>query len=172
MDALLAEKIDQDQIFPKRGKTLMFKLNNERIRVKGTSGFPCDLLVNGLEATMDTPIVNEDKITLTPAILGEEGNAFIKDYIELKDIKVTSKKPLFEQKSDRMVVNVRNSITSAGSTVLEVLERSPGVMVDHLNNSLSIAGKNGVTIMINGKITNMPMSAIVQMLAGMSASNI
>lgn len=92
--------------------------------------------------------------------------------VELKDVTVKSRKPMFEQKADRMVVNVRNSITSAGSTVLEVLERSPGVMVDRLNNSLSIAGKSGVTIMINGKITNMPASAIVQLLASMSASNI
>lgn len=92
--------------------------------------------------------------------------------VELKDVKVTARKPLFEQKADRMVVNVRSSITSAGSTVLEVLARSPGVLVDRLNNTLSIAGKNGVTIMINGKITNMPLSAIVQMLASMSSSNV
>lgn len=92
--------------------------------------------------------------------------------VELKDVKVVAKKPLFEQKADRMVVNVRNSITSAGSTVLEVLERSPGVMVNRMDNTLSIAGKSGVTIMINGKITNMPLSAVVQLLASMSASNI
>ena len=71
-----------------------------------------------------------------------------------------------------MVINVENSITSAGSTALDVLERSPGVMVDRLNNALSINGKNGVVVMINGKINHLPVSAIVQLLAGMTSDNI
>ena len=79
---------------------------------------------------------------------------------------------MFEQKPDRLVVNVAGSITSAGSTALDVLERSPGVVVDRQNNSLSVNGKNGVVVMINGKLNYMPLSGLVQMLAGMSADNI
>lgn len=33
-------------------------------------------------------------------------------------------------------------------------------------------GKNGVVLMINGKISRMPLDAVVQMLNGMSAGNI
>ena len=95
-----------------------------------------------------------------------------KEEVELKAIQVAVKKPMFEQKIDRLVVNVANSITSAGNTALEVLERSPGIIVDHRNNTLSMNGKDGVVIMINGKISHMPMSSIVQMLAGMNAGNI
>jgi len=36
---------------------------------------------------------------------------------DLVSVTIVSKKPMFEQKIDRMVVNVKNSITSAGSTV-------------------------------------------------------
>jgi len=85
----------------------------------------------------------------------------------METVTVTARKPLFEQKVDRMVINVSNNITSAGSTVLDVLERSPGVTVDRQNNSLAIHGKNGVVVMINGRINYMPISAVVQMLAGM-----
>ncbi len=92
--------------------------------------------------------------------------------VKLEAVTVTARKPLFEQKIDRMVVNVASSITSAGNTALEVLERSPGVMVDHQNNVLSMNGKNGVVIMMNGKISHMPVSAALQMLAGMSSTNI
>lgn len=92
--------------------------------------------------------------------------------VALNAVTVTAKKPLFEQKIDRMVVNVKNSITAAGGTALEVLERSPGVIVDRINNVLSMNGKNGVVVMINGKVSNMPLNAVVQMLSGMSASNI
>ena len=92
--------------------------------------------------------------------------------LELQKVTVSVKKQLFEQKIDRMVINVAGSITSAGSTALDVLERSPGVIVDRNNNSLSINGKNGVMVMINGKINYMALTAVVQMLAGMSADNI
>lgn len=90
----------------------------------------------------------------------------------LNNVTVTARKPLFEQKIDRMVINVRNSITAAGGTALEVLERSPGVVVNRQSNTISINGKNGVVVMINGKINNMPLSAVVQLLSGMNASNI
>lgn len=91
---------------------------------------------------------------------------------QMAEVTVTAKKPLFEQKIDRMVVNVEGNITTAGSTILDILERSPGVIVDRRNNSISLSGKNGVVVMINGKINRMPISAVLQMLAGMSAGNI
>ena len=90
----------------------------------------------------------------------------------LQEVTIIAKKPLFEQKIDRMIVNVSNSITSAGSTALEVLERSPGVMVNQQSNTISMNGKDGVVVMINGKINRVPIEAVVQMLAAMSADNI
>jgi outer membrane receptor protein involved in Fe transport len=90
----------------------------------------------------------------------------------MEGVTVAARKPLFEQKIDRTVINVANNITAAGSTVLDVLERSPGIVVDRQNNSLSINGKNGVVVMINGRINYMPVTALVQMLAGMPSDNV
>ncbi|HTF28405.1 MAG TPA: carboxypeptidase-like regulatory domain-containing protein, partial [Flavitalea sp.] len=72
---------------------------------------------------------------------------------QLEQVTITVKKPLLEQKIDRLIVNVANSITFPGNTALEVLERSPGIIVDHQNNLISMNGKNGVAIMINGKMS-------------------
>ncbi|HEX7904327.1 MAG TPA: outer membrane beta-barrel family protein [Chitinophagaceae bacterium] len=91
---------------------------------------------------------------------------------ELSVVTLVSRKPLFEQKIDRMVINVKNSITSAGGTALEVLEKSPGVIVNKQSNSIGLNGKEGVVIMINGKISRIPADAVLQMLSGMNASNI
>lgn len=91
---------------------------------------------------------------------------------QLKGVTVIAKKPMFEQKIDRMVINVKNSIVNAGGTALDVLEKSPGVTVNRQSNSIAVNGKNGVVVMLNGKMTYMPISAIVQMLAGISAGNI
>lgn len=92
--------------------------------------------------------------------------------LQLKEVKVETKKPLLELKIDRLVINVANSITSAGNTALEVLERSPGIVVDHQNNLIAMNGKDGVVLMINGKMSHLPVAAVVEMLAGMSAGNI
>jgi len=92
--------------------------------------------------------------------------------VQLADVNVVAKKPLYEMKIDRMVVNVENSITSSGSTALEVLEKSPGINVDRQNNAISMSGKAGVQVMINGKQNRMPMEAAVEMLKSMSADNI
>ncbi|HEY9342587.1 MAG TPA: outer membrane beta-barrel family protein, partial [Hanamia sp.] len=73
---------------------------------------------------------------------------------------------------DRLVINVAGSITAAGGTALEVLERSPGVIVDRQNNSVVVNGKNGVVIMINGKISRVPIASVIQMLDGMNSDNI
>ncbi len=108
---------------------------------------------------------NKKEVQLPSIILSEK-------QADLQAVTVTAKKPLFEQKLDRMVINVASSITGVGSTALDVLERSPGITVDRQNNALSMNGKDGVVVMINDKISRMPMAALVQLLAGMSAGNI
>ncbi|MFN7119074.1 MAG: TonB-dependent receptor domain-containing protein [Saprospiraceae bacterium] len=107
------------------------------------------------------------------AITKDMGTVLLSTNIaELSEVNVTAKKQLFEQKIDRMVVNVEGSITAAGATALEVLERSPGVMVNRQNNTIALAGKDGVIVMMNGKMNRMPIDAVVQLLAGMPSSNI
>ena len=91
---------------------------------------------------------------------------------QLETVIVSAKKPMFEQKIDRMVINVKNSVTNAGGTALDVLEKSPGVTVNRQNNNIAINGKKGVVVMINSKISYMPMESLVQFLGGISAGNI
>ncbi|WP_020538471.1 outer membrane beta-barrel family protein [Lewinella cohaerens] len=106
-----------------------------------------------------------EHLSLAPYTLLENIN-------QLDAVTVTARKPLYEQRIDRLVINVENSITAAGATALDVLERSPGVVVNRQNNSIALAGKNGVIVMINGRINRMPIEAVVQMLAGMPSGNI
>lgn len=92
--------------------------------------------------------------------------------VQLGEVAVTGRKQLFEQKIDRLVVNVSNAITAAGGNALEVLEKTPGVTVDRQNESISLAGKDGVQVMINGKLKYLPASSLLQILEGMNADNI
>lgn len=90
----------------------------------------------------------------------------------LSEVEVVEKKALFEQQIDRLVVNVENSINLTGTTALDVLKRSPGVSVNPQSNTISMSGKDGVVVMLNGKISRMPADAVVQMLDGMNSDNI
>ena len=69
------------------------------------------------------------------------------------------------------MVNVENSIVNAGSTALEVLERSPGVTVDQ-NDAISLRGRSGVIIMIDGKPTPMSGSDLANYLRGLPSNAI
>jgi hypothetical protein len=86
---------------------------------------------------------------------------------ELQEITVTAEKPLFEQAIDKLIVNVDQSRVGSGGTVLEVLDRSPGITIDRQGGSLSMNGKQGVQVMINGKLQRMPLNVILQQLEGM-----
>ncbi|AYB33129.1 outer membrane beta-barrel family protein [Chryseolinea soli] len=113
-----------------------------------------------------SPLMTLDKNLVIPDIVLEESAT------ALDEVSITADKPLFEQQTDRLVVNVASSITSSGNTLLEVLQKSPGVVVNRQSNSIAINGKTGVRIMINDKVVQMPLDAVVQMLDGMSASNV
>jgi len=113
-----------------------------------------------------TPLMTVDKNVVIPDIILEESAT------ALDEVSVTADKPLFEHQADRLVVNVASSITSSGNTLLEVLQKSPGVVVNRQSNSIAINGKTGVRMMINDKVVQMPADAVMQLLEGMSASNV
>ncbi len=87
----------------------------------------------------------------------------------LKEVVVEGKRPFIQKLSDRIVVNVDNSIIGAGSSAMDVLERSPGVNVDQ-NDVISLRGKQGVIIMIDGKPTPMSGADLANYLKGLPSN--
>lgn len=90
---------------------------------------------------------------------------------QLKEVSVIGKKPFIEQKADRMVVNVEASLSSAGSSAMDILEKSPGVTVDKDGN-ISLKGKQGVTVMIDDKPTYLSVTQLANYLKSLPASAI
>ncbi|RFZ82889.1 TonB-dependent receptor [Mucilaginibacter terrenus] len=103
--------------------------------------------------------------TMVPAI------KMLQSSQSLQTVNVVAAKPLIERKMDRTVMNVENSVLAAGNSALEVLERAPGVSIDKDDN-ISLKGKQGVTVMINDKLTYMSASQLTTMLKSMDASTI
>ncbi len=101
--------------------------------------------------------VQVNTLQMTPAAKG------------LSEVTVTAKKPFIETKIDKTIVNVDASPTSAGSTALDVLEKSPGVTVDNDGN-ISLRGKAGVIVLMDGKQTFLSGTDLANLLRNMPAS--
>lgn len=101
------------------------------------------------------------------------GNIVLKTAVkQLGEVVVRSNKPLVQQAAGGLVINVQNSLLTKGSSVLEVLSRSPGVMIDLQSSTISLNGKSGVMVMLNGKLLRLSASQVAAMLKGMTADDI
>lgn len=98
-------------------------------------------------------------ITMTPAAK------------DLGGVVVQSRKPMVEAKLDKMVVNVDASPSNAANTALELLEKSPGISVDRDGN-ISLKGKQGVIVLMDGKQTYLSGQELADLLRGMPASEL
>ena len=87
----------------------------------------------------------------------------------LKEVNVTAGRPFIEQKQGKVILNVDASVTNVGTTVLEVLEKSPGVTVDR-NGGISLQGKAGVLVTIDDKPTYLNGEDLNNLLSSMSSS--
>jgi iron complex outermembrane receptor protein len=90
----------------------------------------------------------------------------------LGEVSVRATKPLIQQNAYGTIVNVESSILTKGSSVLQIMERSPGIIIDRRNNDIAMNGKSGVMIMLNGKLMRMSTAQLLTMLDGMSADDI
>lgn len=100
-----------------------------------------------------------------------QGNPYTRN-IELKEdvqilstVEIKARKPLLEQRADKLVVNVADNVTSLNGSLLDVMKKVPGMIVT--NDKLSMAGQANPTILINGKTTRyMDVTALLRDIPG------
>jgi iron complex outermembrane receptor protein len=121
----------------------------------------------GYTKTASAPFtVAEGATTVTVPGLKLQDNAR-----NLKAVNITSTKPLIERKVDRTIMNVENSILAAGNSAMEILERAPGVTIDKDDN-ITLKGKQGVTVMINDKLTYLSSTQLATLLRSTDGTTI
>lgn len=89
----------------------------------------------------------------------------------LSEVSVSGRKPFVQQKPGKTIINVEAAVTNIGTTVLEVLEKSPGVMVDR-NGGIALQGKTGVLVLIDDKPTYLAGAELNNLLSSMSSSQV
>ncbi len=89
----------------------------------------------------------------------------------LDNVTVVSKKAAVQFLADKTVINPEASISNAGATVMDVLEKSPGITVAK-DGSIIMKGKPSVNVLIDGKPTQLSGADLQAYLSGMSASQV
>lgn len=90
---------------------------------------------------------------------------------QIEGVTLTTRKKLIERKADRLVFNVAGSVASQGMDGADALATTPLVKVDD-NSGVSIAGKSGVSVMINERILNLSSTELITYLKSLRSENI
>lgn len=173
-DGKVSGKVSNQDLEPAIYATIGLLNSKDSLLVKGSltdesGGFKLENIPNGnylLEIQYfgykklytDSFAISEDKkiINFNELLLEESME-------ELNAVTITAKTPFIEKRIDKTILNVQQSVLSAGNTALEILQRAPGVNVDNRGN-ISLQGKQGVLIMINDKPTYLSTDQLLNLL--------
>jgi iron complex outermembrane receptor protein len=88
----------------------------------------------------------------------------------LVEVVVQTKKKTIEQKTDRLVYNLENNVTTAGGDALNAINTAPGVVVK--NDLITILGKGTSRVMIDGRLIELTGEELNNFLKSISAADI
>ena len=91
--------------------------------------------------------------------------------VNLKQVEVKAVAPIITVKTDKILLNVESMLNADGLNALELLRQAPGVTIDGLEN-VKISGKNGIQVLLDGRLQNLSSQQLTSLLKGTNASNI
>lgn len=105
-----------------------------------------------IEISKDNPTIDLGTIAL------EE------DVASLNEVVVVAEVSTIQQKVDRKVINVGKDLTTAGPTASDIMNNLPSVSVDEQSGALSFRGNENVTVMVDGKISSVPVAQLLKQI--------
>lgn len=91
---------------------------------------------------------------------------------ELEGVNVVAERSTIEQKVDRKVINVGKDLTTQGATAADVMVNIPSVNVDQQSGELSLRGNSNVRVMVDGKLSNVPIAQLLKQIPSTSIKQI
>ncbi|MES2873707.1 MAG: TonB dependent receptor [Bacteroidota bacterium] len=89
----------------------------------------------------------------------------------LNEVTVKAEVPFIERTNDRIIVNIENQITMEGNSMLEVMDKLPGVQVNQ-DGQITLNGKSGVSIFIDGRATHLSQRDVANLLRGTTSATV
>ena len=90
---------------------------------------------------------------------------------QLAEVTVTAKRPLMIQAVDKTIVDVKAMVSGTALNTIELLERIPGITVNS-NGDISLNGRGGVLVLIDGRATYMSSQDLSSYLKSIPAANL
>jgi outer membrane receptor protein involved in Fe transport len=91
---------------------------------------------------------------------------------ELSGVEVVAELTTIEQRIDRKVVNVGKDLTTAGATASDIMNNIPSVNVDQQTGQLTMRGNSNVRVMVDGKLSNVPVAQLLRQIPSTSIKSI
>ncbi|WP_372483251.1 outer membrane beta-barrel protein [Elizabethkingia anophelis] len=97
---------------------------------------------------------------------------FIEKEEHIKEVVITNKKPLIQNKRGILEVNVEGSPILSNGTAFETLSKLPGITFSFPNNKFLMKGKSGVQIQVDGQILYLSNNEVISYLKSISSDDI
>ena len=96
----------------------------------------------------------------------------MEDAEKLEEVEVVAERTTIEQRVDRKVINVGKDLTTAGATASDIMNNIPSVNVDSQTGDISLRGNSNVRVMVDGKLSNVPVAQLLQQIPSTSIKSI
>lgn len=90
--------------------------------------------------------------------------SLVEDIASLDEVTVIAEVTTIEQRVDRRVINVGRDLTTSGPTASDIMNNLPSLSVDQQSGALSFRGNENVTVMVDGKISNVPVDQLLKQI--------
>lgn len=107
--------------------------------------------------------------SLTPIMAQQKDSGTLFTRKTLADVIIKNKRPFIEVQVDKVVLNVQSDIVASSGNMFELLQRAPGVSVTN-DETINLAGKAGVNILIDGRPTQLSAKDLANYLKSTPAS--
>ncbi len=91
---------------------------------------------------------------------------------KLDEVEVVAERTTIEQRVDRKVINVGKDLTTAGATASDIMNNIPSVNVDSQTGDISMRGNSNVRVMVDGKLSNVPVAQLLRQIPSTSIKSI
>ena len=101
------------------------------------------------------------------------GTIYLEENVDsLDEVTVVAERSTIEQKLDRKVINVGKDLTTAGPTASDIMNNLPSVSVDQQTGDISLRGNQNVRVMVDGKLSNVPVAQLLKQIPSTSIKQI
>lgn len=120
--------------------------------------------------------IYSDKKLLTAKSIFLDGNKTENFSVENKEIEIKSvdfvvrKKKIIQQKTDRIIFNVENSIMASGGDLMDAIRLAPRISIQ--NDDIKITGKDKILVMVDNRPVNIPQEDLINYLKSIRSDEV